>query len=419
MKQLAVTITAQSPMAIGRKKPGGSVSEVEEYIPGSVLRGAIAAQILSLTDEAIAPNDDFAQLFTSAQPAIFCNAYSAIAQTGEDTYGRTDAPAWVLPATAVSAKADSGFTITGNGGVFDTLIDRFCAAAVGYPYEPTSPKAGDPVEPFSEVYSCQNKQHRPHFVNSRFLTRVGINRRRAVAEDQILYSVAVLNESFLTDTRAQEATWEPMVFKGAIRVVDDVLAERLIAFLNVRSHRLRIGSSRSRGLGKVTLTVEEDALPTHLSERVQQFNDALDKRWQDLWSLLDNHAFSPKSRTYFTLCLQSDAILTDRWRRTTVISPEMLQRLPNAPTDKSLQLHATYSSYGYRSGWNAAWGLMKDQALVTNKGSVYLLSTAQRDAWLPVLAELEQMGVGDRTSEGFGQVRVCHEFHQVMRENPA
>ena len=42
MKQLALTVTAQSPLAIGRRKPGGSVSEAEQYIPGSVLRGAIA-----------------------------------------------------------------------------------------------------------------------------------------------------------------------------------------------------------------------------------------------------------------------------------------------------------------------------------------------------------------------------------------
>jgi CRISPR-associated protein Csx10 len=31
---------------------------------------------------------------------------------------------------------------------------------------------------------------------------------------------------------------------------------------------------------------------------------------------------------------------------------------------------------------------------------------------------LEQRGIGDRTSEGFGQVKVCDEFHCVFRENP-
>jgi hypothetical protein len=34
-----------------------------------------------------------------------------------------------------------------------------------------------------------------HSVSKRLLTRVGVNRRRATAEEQILYSIEVLNES--------------------------------------------------------------------------------------------------------------------------------------------------------------------------------------------------------------------------------
>ncbi|NEP17845.1 MAG: CRISPR-associated RAMP protein Csx10 [Leptolyngbya sp. SIO4C1] len=424
MKQLAITITAHSPLAIGRKKPGGSVSEVEQYIPGSVLRGAIASQILSLAEtppEPDNPNDDFTQLFTSAQPAIFCNAYSAIAQTSSDTYQRTEASTWVIPATAVSAKANPGFQVTDGGGVFDTLIDRFCAERAGYPYEPTPPDAdaagNDQVEPFSGFYSCWNEQRCPHRVDTRLLTRVGINRKRAVAEDQILYSVAVINESFQTNTRQQPPEWEPMAFRGYIRVANDELADRMAAFINARSRTLRLGSSGSRGLGKVTLEVQDAALPSDLNSRIDRFNAALNQRWQTLWSLLSPTDL--EDRTYFTLDLQSDAILTDQWRRTITISPEMLQRIEQAPSDDSLQLHATYSSYGYRSGWNAAWGLMKDQALVTQKGSVYLLSTTRREAWLEALTQLETLGIGDRTAEGYGQVRVCHEFHQIMREELA
>jgi len=61
-------------------------------------------------------------------------------------------------------------------------------------------------------------------------------------------------------------------------------------------------------------------------------------------------------------------------------------------------------------------GLMKDVELVTNRGSVYLFSTPQIDQWLPALEHLEQRGVGDRTCEGFGQIRVCDEFHTIFRE---
>lgn len=423
MKKLRLTVTAQSPLAIGRKKPGGSVSEVETYIPGSVLRGAIASHIIAFAAPASpTQNDDdsFHALFTGSQPVIFQNAYPAIAQINQNRLRSVASPVQVIPATAVTSKTDPGFTSSGNNGVFDTLIDRFCAEQVGYPYEPTplDAKAGnDQVEAFSGFYSREGDRHYAHPSSSRFLTRVGISRRRAVAADQILYSIEVLNESFLTDSRAQPPVWEPVTFTGEIVVPDDELADLLLAFVNGRSQNLRVGSSRSRGLGKISLKASEVSLASDLPERIQQFNEALKAR-RDRWSVLQENAPTFEGHTFFTIDLHSDAILTDRWRSTTVLSPEMLQAAPNAPADGSLQLHAAYSSYDYRSGWNSAWGLMKDQSLVTNKGSTYLFSTTQGEAWTAVLERLERFGIGDRTPEGFGQVRICNQFHTIFRDNP-
>jgi CRISPR-associated protein Csx10 len=62
--------------------------------------------------------------------------------------------------------------------------------------------------------------------------------------------------------------------------------------------------------------------------------------------------------------------------------------------------------------------LMKDTELVTERGAVYLFSidTVDLEVWLGALTELEDRGIGDRLMEGFGQVRVCDEFHCVFRE---
>ena len=62
---------------------------------------------------------------------------------------------------------------------------------------------------------------------------------------------------------------------------------------------------------------------------------------------------------------------------------------------------------------------MKDVELVTNRGGVYLFSvTGDRfNEWLEALQLLEIRGVGDRISEGFGQVQVCNNFHLVLRED--
>jgi CRISPR-associated protein Csx10 len=406
MKRIRLEIKALSPLAIGRQKSGGSVSEAEDYIPGSVIRGAIAAQILRLSGHQstnLAENGgDFQTLFLSDNSAIFQNAYPVKA----DMTRRIDA-IWVLPATALSSKTNEGFKIENGNGVFDTLIDRFCAESYGHPYEPICPTNGGRVEPYTCFYSKVGGNYYSHSVSKRLLTRVGINRRRATAEEQILYSIEVLNES-------QHNKKKPIRYYGSA-LVPDSLADSLCQFINDRKEDFRLGGSASRGLGKVEITGKTVESKPQIKTRIEQFNTTLKERWRE-WKIFGNpNEELPSDRTYFTIDLQSDAILTEHWQRTTVISPEMLCQFAGV-TDPSLQLHDAYSSYDYRSGWNTAWGLMKDVELISNKGCVYLFSTTQPATWFTIVEDLEMRGVGERTCEGFGQIQVCNEFHLVFRE---
>lgn len=423
MTKLELTITAISALALGRRKPGDSVSEVENYIPGSVLRGAIASQILQLSGRHsvnLAENGgDFQNLFLDESAAVFGNAYPAVTKI-DDKLTAVNNQIKVLPATAVSSKTNPGFKTDKGHGVFDTLIDAFCAAAYNQPYQPSDSRAivqgtNPQVETYSSFYSLINNNYYSHNASSRFLTRVGINRRRATSEEEILYSIQVLNESFLKNIKTDE--WDNFVFRGFVGVDNESLAEKLQEFIQINSDKFRIGGSISRGLGKVKIAVSQGkASCLNLQSQIDNFNQALRNRWQ-LWSIFgkcENDLLS--DRTYFTLDLQSDAILSENWQRTTVISADMLKDVANID-DESLEMHLAYSSYDYRSGWNSAWGLMKDVELVTNKGSVYLFSTSKPEKWYAVLKKLSEKGIGDRTCEGFGQVEVCNEFHQVFREN--
>lgn len=424
MKRIDLTITAESPLAIGQRKPGGSVSEALDYIPGSVIRGAIAAQILQRAQAAgqistsnlnlSDTGDHFQTLFLDDRAAVFQNAYPALAKVGDDRYELSTAVR-LLPATALSSKTNDGFKP--KAGVFDSLIDGFCAREHGHFYEPNGLK-GDRVEPFGGFYSRDGSVYRSHPVSKRLLTRVGINRRRATAQEEILYSIEVLNEI------QGKKHPKPMSYKGSILIQDDVLAEQLCQFIN-NSHdnnsrdQFRLGGSTSRGLGKVNITAAISDLSNQsdlLKQRIDAFKKKLAERWQ-LWHLFNDSIEDPLvDRTFFSIGLQSDAILNEQWRRTTVISAEMLQQFAEV-ADSTLRLHSVYSSYDYCSGWNAAWGLQKDVELVTKMGGVYLFSTQTPAIWYKKLAELELWGVGDRTSEGFGQIRICDEFHQIFREN--
>jgi CRISPR-associated protein Csx10 len=413
VKRIQLEIKALSPLAISRQKPGGSVSEAENYIPGSVLRGAIAGQILQQANsrnQNLAQNGgDFQSLFLGESPAIFQNAYPATIETPKQTVVQHEI--MVLPATALSSKTKSGFKTERNNGVFDTLIDRFCAEGYGHFYDPNCPIDGGRVDSVSSVnfYSKLDGKYYSHAVNKRLLTQVGINRRRATAEEQILYSIEVLNES-------QGKKQKPVIYTGAI-LVPEALANSLQQFID-QSEVFRLGGATSRGLGRVKIKAESPVnAETHLEKRIGKFTKELQERWHK-WKIFGSPKEEiPPNRFYFTLDLQSDAILTEQWRRTTVVSEAMLQQFTGIE-DSSLKLHVAYSSYDYRSGWNAAWGLMKDVELITNKGGVYLFSTTQLDFWLKALETLQIQGVGKRTSEGFGQVQICNEFHLVFRENP-
>ncbi|MCC5634619.1 CRISPR-associated RAMP protein Csx10 [Nostoc sp. CHAB 5844] len=433
MKQIKLEITAKSPLAIAHKKPG-SVSEALDHIPGSVIRGAIAAQILQQSGQQFTnlseKGGDFQALFLEDNAAIFQNAYPAVAKVVDESNYRketinqiVDDAVMILPATAVSSKTDSGFLPKGNG-VFDTLIDQYCAEAFKFPYEPNCPTDLGRVEPFGGFYSKSSDKkleykYRSHSVNTRFLTRVGINRRRATSQEEILYSIEVLNESFLENPKAKVKHWEDYVYRSSILVEDEELAKKLADFINRYSDKFRLGGATSRGLGKVTIKADVNDYSTEIDARLNDFNHKLKERW----SLYEAVFGSPQEnllngRTFFTLDLQSDAILLDNWRHTTVITETMLKKFAIV-TDIPVKLEVAYSSYDNRSGWNSAWGLMKDMELVINRGAVYLFSTNQPELWLDKLKKLEFWGVGDRTFEGFGQVQICNEFHNVLRGNPA
>jgi len=419
MQRIELEIKALSGLAIARQKAGGSIGEAVDYIPGTVIRGAVAAQILDLSNgrstDLTENGGDFQALFLSDNPAIFQNAYPALIINGKIISKDRFEENGVLPATALSSKNKPGFKRKENdrekNGVFDTLIDRFCAEGYGYPYDPNCPEDGGRVDPAGISFYCKfNKKYHSLSANKRLLTRVGINRRRATSEEEILYSLEVLNES-------QDKKQNPVYYRGAILVEED-LAESLRDFIQQRHQNFRLGGSTSRGLGKVEINTKKPVdAKINVSGRIAEFNKKLEWRW-DKWGVFGNPIKELQAnRTYFTLDLQADAILTENWRRTTVISKKMLHQFAGVKDkDESLHLEAAYSSYEYLSGWNAAWGLMKDVELITQKGSVYLFSTTQPGLWIERLGELEMRGLGDRTCEGFGQIQICNQFHLVFRE---
>lgn len=411
-----VIITAESPLSFSQRKPGGIFQESLEYVPGSALRGAVAGELLAGPMQHHVDEDhdgfvagcDFCAAFLGPDAAVFTNAYP-VSGTGEAPH--------IVPATAVSCKNHPGFEGESEAhGAFDTLIDRFCweeLKPTGLLYAPNCPECHERVETFRGYYVVDDDgTYRRRQVSQRLLTRVAINRRRGVAEDGLLYSPWVIEDQRRDKT--QESGYRPQRFSGWLHTNSDDVRAML-------TQLAAVGGRTSRGLNHVRIeVVEANDLESagDVAGRIEAFNGAIAARWQAMRALGGRDR--DVTGTYFTLDLQSDGVFrTRRGRPTMVANAELLRRATQgAFAGSGLELVRSYASYHYAGGWNSAWQRPKPAEVRTNKGSVYLFrvdDTLSSDQYA-ALATLQSTGIGERTSEGFGQVRVCDGFHVVMRD---
>ena len=399
--ELSLQVTLQSPIITGGRKPTGQAVEALNYIRGGLIRGAVAKELLADLENN-KPDADFQKLFTDDGAAIFRNCTPAIN---------------VLPATAISCKDKPGFCADGKHGVFDTLLERIASEKAEWMYQPNcpDPECSGRVESHSGYYEVTCDSYKERHINTRLLTRVAINRQRKVAEEGLLYHLTAVDPIIVKPEKQnsqEETESEPVVLHGSVRVPSD-LVEKVAETLGKKV--MRLGGGSSRGLGRVKIAVKNRPKINPIKERVKKFNKTLSKVWQ-VYSHLPNTRISQCEGRYFTINLQSEAILTaeDGWQRTMVLTAQMLQDMTNCNAEVTSV--RSFASYGYAGGWNAAWGLPKDTELVTNMGSVFVFHTQDIDAWLPVLQNLENTGIGNRREEGYGQVTICDPFHLHTRD---
>jgi CRISPR-associated protein Csx10 len=425
---LKVVITARAPLVFSERRPGNQFRPSTTYIPGAVIRGALAQQFLDSRreeGEEFRPENDaeFRALFTDAGAPLFRNAYPALfSSDAPDNAFTLSRP---LPATAYSCKTEPGFRKTRGElrghGVFDGLIDRLCCESLGVPV-PYLPRCnhkehegqGERVEAYGgKFYAAAPEGLLEVSVGSRLSTRVAVDRRRKVAEERMLYSLLVLDETTF-DAAGDGRDFVETTFHGGT-VVGEADRPLVRKWLPGLTH---VGSEVARGLGRVSVKVEEGD-ENEPGGRVREFNELLGDRWKSWEQSKDRNAPDPQRRpgvgTFFSVTLMSDAILRgEGWSPTVRLEPEML-----GEAGRNATLLRCYASADYRGGWNTAWRLPKDTELVAGMGSVYIYHTTDgvEDAnWLAALRALEERGVGERRREGFGEVRVCDDFHRRIQE---
>jgi CRISPR-associated protein Csx10 len=150
------------------------------------------------------------------------------------------------------------------------------------------------------------------------------------------------------------------------------------------------------------------AAPTpQLSERLSAFNNAV------------REAGGDSDRLYFSLTLQSDAVVQDEYFRFLGTVPADMLAFEAGLAPAGLKLIGCFTESHQVSGWNAALRAPKAKVSAIRMGSAFLYSAEgiEEKALRESLTGLEARGIGGRRTEGFGRVRVCDPFHVRARKD--
>jgi CRISPR-associated protein Csx10 len=424
-----ITVRLRSPLLLGNESGADNYEQTADYIPGSVLRGAVAARLLDALpddyafrrDHASCPEDKtppFWRVFGAPNPPRFGNAYPS----------RPGLWAYPFPVTARTCKRHPGYRSEENRdghGVVDTMVEQSVYdmvsdpwfpyradifpelgnswAKIGSAYEPRCQyreprndperreRCREPLEPAKGHYSLGSAGPGP--VSDPTISRathVGINRARGVAEDSLLFTLETIDE--------------PGAEFHGILVYDDTYASDLTIALSLdgKADEFVIGRGRSRGMGLVEISVDAPPSLPGLGERLYELN-------RDFESTLARYQVARPAGWFFSLTLRSSAILTAQGEL-----PTLWPDLSTIGLEEAWPLRA-WARTTVVGGWDSAAELPRRTRQAVEPGAVYLYyvseETMGETALTEQLVSLERAGVGAQRERGYGQLTACAPFH--------
>jgi CRISPR-associated protein Csx10 len=387
-----ITAELLSPLTIADNRQSYA-SESLLYMPGSTLRGAIAAHYLREFGDQHSEN--FQTIFV-ASPISFPNL---LPTTEKELF--LPKP---IPLTGVSCKRFKGFCFseTTSHGVGDILAEKVLEE-----YLPeiltlaACPICNNDMKSFTGFWNGSIEtpvQYNPTII---YQKHTGIDRTSGTIAQEIFYMTQAM-----ADYYKNEDDYSKQYLAGAIHLTD----KEYEILLPVLESSLFAGADRTRGMGEIKLTLTEtQPQPTDVAQWNAAFTDRLK-------ALIDNKTDSNQmdqllNGCYFTINFDSDAILMDDWLRPTAELTPVLETIPAHYIQPILKIARSKTI----RGWNSAWGLPKSDDIAVSMGSVYLFKYNGNDVQ-KLNQELDQFmmnGIGLRKAEGFGRISICDNFHMI------
>lgn len=378
-----------------------------DYIPGTSLLGAMAKAHQIYYDD----QEEFQNLFFGSGLMVG-NCYPI----GDEVADYRSLRSGPFPSTSVTCKRFPGFKGHQDEeahGIRDLLKEWTAYALSDYkkdelllpplecPYGEGAMTCKANRVPVSSYYQIdfQKRSFSSSFVKKKMITGTGIDRKTGTVRSGVIYN--------------REVILEKQYFTGEISIHEKA-RESLQEFLKTTSPAgyLRVGNSRSRGLGEVsTVLITEKPY-----QDVDSIKENINRFTQGVTQLTKEYGIYQPYQYLVPLTFHSDTILMDDFLRYSTCLDEDLFEEQISPSQVKL-VYGSYSNYDFM-GWNSFLGLPREKELVIKRGSVFVfgLEGEPGPTFFEDLYQLQIKGLGERRREGFGRVLVADIFHQEVFE---
>ncbi|MDM8525792.1 hypothetical protein QUF80_20665 [Desulfococcaceae bacterium HSG8] len=389
MKYYSVTAELLSPLMIQENRQSNTRENIP-YLPGSTLRGALAAKFFLIRG---GPGDkDFRSLFLDA-PACFPNLLPA------DEHGKILSR--VLPMTSISCKRNPGFKGEDKHGVKDILTVSAASRITQISADENfwkCPECGEDMKPFPGFWSGDPGAPSKFKQTPLCHRHTGIDRTTGTIALKIFFTNQVMADFYKDEESDKD---HPQYLSGGMFMNEEQLEilEPLI------EDSVFAGADRTSGLGEIRVSVYESSYP---ELRLEEWNEMFKTKLKT--GMETSMPQDALSGLYFSIKLESHAILADKF-----LCPSSEIEEFSSPDFKPILKMTKAQTI---RGWQSAWNLPKPDDLGLAMGSVFLFQYNVEDAEKlgTLLNELVVSGIGLRREEGFGRISVCDDLHIIDNE---
>lgn len=380
-----------APMMIQQSRQSNASSALP-YLPGSTMRGAVAAAMIR---GGIEPEEATFQKVFHQSPIPFPNLVPA------------PDPVMImrpLPASAISCKRKPGFR--GNGHGVADVLPAIAAARMNNRISDSGiwkcSRCHQDMKPFSGFWN--GEEHTPETFEPTLISHrhTGIDRGTGTIATSIFFMTQAIADFYKPLKGADQGGYRQQFLTGSLFMTED----QAILLEPVLKDPIFVGAERTRGMGEVQLYLSKlDSAPDFdLMNWSRSFKARL--------SRLIKTDEKELPGIYFSILLESHALLADAFLRP-VSRIEELEDREGDDFCRGVEPVARITSGHTVRGWQSAWKMAKPDETAVAMGSLFLYRYTgdDPDRLERRLQQLLQNGVGLRREEGFGRISICDPLH--------